>query len=192
MEIAYAGRRSIYEELLGILSDSVIRVEYMENADDCGSDITLLDYYVDSPCRALRVGGDLVVEVAEVISGSVDDLVVGADAGSRKFGLALLSGNELLMHVMLTPRRAEALLSGLRGVLAIGDNPLGRRVARRIGACSVFESVVMVDEAEAARKRDWLRGRYPSLRLDELDAVAIALSARGGVDWCRGQKIKIA
>ncbi len=127
-----------------------------------GGDITLLDYYVDSPLQGIeggqRLGGG---EVAEAISESVDDLVVGADAGSRKFGLALLSGNELLMHAMLTPRRAEALLGRLRGgVLAIGDNPLGgRRVASRIGgACGVFESVAMIDEAEASRKRDWLRG----------------------------------
>jgi len=103
----------------------------------------------------------------------------------------LMSGNELLMHATLTPRRAVSMLKELRGSLAIGNNALGRSFVREVNACGVFDSVTLVNEAEAAGKRDWLRDRYPSLESDELDAVAIALSSAGGIDACHRQKIKI-
>ncbi|KUO90428.1 MAG: hypothetical protein RXO22_05095 [Thermocladium sp.] len=192
MRITYAGRRAIYEELLELTSDTIVSIEYIDDPNNCGcGDLMLLDYYIDSNCNAYRIDNDVTRKLARFMAGETNDLMVGADAGSKRFGIVLMSGNELLMHATLTPRRAVSMLKELRGSLAIGNNALGRSFVREVNACGVFDSVTLVNEAEAAGKRDWLRDRYPSLESDELDAVAIALSSAGGIDACHRQKIKI-
>lgn len=191
MRITYAGRRAIYEELLELTSDTIVSIEYIDDPNNCGcGDLMLLDY-IDSNCNAYRIDNDVTRKLASFMAGETNDLMVGADAGSKRFGIVLMSGNELLMHATLTPRRAVSMLKELRGSLAIGNNALGRSFVREVNACGVFDSVTLVNEAEAAGKRDWLRDRYPSLESDELDAVAIALSSAGGIDACHRQKIKI-
>jgi hypothetical protein len=192
VRITYAGRRAIYEELLELTSDTIVSIEYIDDPNNCGcGDLMLLDYYIDSNCNAYRIDNDVTRKLARFMAGETNDLMVGADAGSKRFGIVLMSGNELLMHATLTPRRAVSMLKELRGSLAIGNNALGRSFVREVNACGVFDSVTLVNEAEAAGKRDWLRDRYPSLESDELDAVAIALSSAGGIDACHRQKIKI-
>lgn len=192
MRITYAGRRAIYEELLELTSDTIVSIEYIDDPNNCGcGDLMLLDYYIDSNCNAYRIDNDVTRKLARFMAGETNDLMVGADAGSKRFGIVLMGGNELLMHATLTPRRAVSMLKELRGSLAIGNNALGRSFVREVNACGVFDSVTLVNEAEAAGKRDWLRDRYPSLESDELDAVAIALSSAGGIDACHRQKIKI-
>jgi len=192
VRITYAGRRAIYEELLELTSDTIVSIEYIDDPNNCGcGDLMLLDYYIDSNCNAYRIDNDVTRKLASFMAGETNDLMVGADAGSKRFGIVLMSGNELLMHATLTPRRAVSMLKELRGSLAIGNNALGRSFVREVNACGVFDSVTLVNEAEAAGKRDWLRDRYPSLESDELDAVAIALSSAGGIDACHRQKIKI-
>ncbi len=192
VRITFAGRRAIYEELLELTSDTIVSIGYIDDPNDCKcGDLMLLDYYIDSNCKAYRIDNDVIGKLARLMVGEANDLMVGADAGSKRFGIVLMSGNELLMHATLTPRRAVSILKELRGALAIGNNALGRSFVRDINACRVFDSVTLVNEAEAAVKRDWLRDRYPSLESDELDAVAIALSSIGGIDACRRQKIKI-
>jgi hypothetical protein len=192
VRITYAGRRAIYEELLELTSDTIVSIEYIDDPNNCGcGDLMLLDYYIDSNCNAYRIDNDVTRKLARFMAGETNDLMVGADAGSKRFGIVLMSGNELLMHATLTPRRAVSMLKELRGSLAIGNNALGRSFVREVNACGVFDSVTLVNEAEAAGKRDWLRDKYPSLESDELDAVAIALSSAGGIDACHRQKIKI-
>jgi len=192
VRITYAGRRAIYEELLELTSDTIVSIEYIDDPNNCGcGDLMLLDYYIDSNCNAYRIDNDVTRKLARFMAGETNDLMVGADAGSKRFGIVLMGGNELLMHATLTPRRAVSMLKELRGSLAIGNNALGRSFVREVNACGVFDSVTLVNEAEAAGKRDWLRDRYPSLESDELDAVAIALSSAGGIDACHRQKIKI-
>jgi hypothetical protein len=190
LEVSFAGRRSIFNELSRMVTGS-IKVRYIDSSviTAVGNSVGLLDYYVDNvECigNCIKVGknigpvelmGYLINAVVKMLNGGLTKM--GIDYGTERTGVVLVYDNTPLMGSVLTPSGLMRLLRLINSKLdsvAVGDSPavhsfLGEGIR---DLCAIAGSVLIVDELESSRLRGWVS--VNGLSDDVADAYAIALT----------------
>ena len=190
LEVSFAGRRSIFNELSRMVTGS-IKVRYIDSSviTAVGNSVGLLDYYVDNvECigNCIKVGknigpvelmGYLINAVVKMLNGRLTKM--GIDYGTERTGVVLVYDNTPLMGSVLTPSGLMRLLRLINSKLdsvAVGDSPavhsfLGEGIR---DLCAIAGSVLIVDELESSRLRGWVS--VNGLSDDVADAYAIALT----------------
>jgi len=190
LEVSFAGRRSIFNELSRMVTGS-IKVRYIDSSviTAMGNSVGLLDYYVDNvECigNCIKVGknigpvelmGYLINAVVKMLNGGLTKM--GIDYGTERTGVVLVYDNTPLMGSVLTPSGLMRLLRLINSKLdsvAVGDSPAVHSfLGEGIGdLCAIAGSVLIVDELESSRLRGWVS--VNGLSDDVADAYAIALT----------------
>lgn len=190
MEVSFAGRRNIFNELSRMVTGS-IKVRYVDSSliMAIGNSVGLLDYYVDNvECigNCIKVGknigpvelmGYLINAVVKMLNGGLTKM--GIDYGTERTGVVLVYDNTPLMGSVLTPSGLMRLLRLINSKLdsvAVGDSPAVHSfLGEGIGdLCAIAGSVLIVDELESSRLRGWVS--VNGLSDDVADAYAIALT----------------
>jgi hypothetical protein len=190
LEVSFAGRRSIFNELSRMVTGS-IKVRYIDSSviTAVGNSVGLLDYYVDNvECigNCIKVGknigpvelmGYLINAVVKMLNGRLTKM--GIDYGTERTGVVLVYDNTPLMGSVLTPSGLMRLLRLINSKLdsvAVGDSPAVHSfLGEGIGdLCAIAGSVLIVDELESSRLRGWVS--VNGLSDDVADAYAIALT----------------
>jgi len=190
LEVSFAGRRSIFNELSRMVTGS-IKVRYVDSSliMAIGNSVGLLDYYVDNvECvgNCIRVGKDagsvelmsyLINAVVKMLNGGLTKM--GIDYGTERTGVVLVYDNTPLMGSVLTPSGLMRLLRLINSKLdsvAVGDSPAVHSfLGKGIGdLCAIAGSILIVDELESSRLRGWVS--VNGLSDDVADAYAIALT----------------
>jgi len=190
LEVSFAGRRSIFNELSRMVTGS-IKVRYVDSSliMAIGNSVGLLDYYVDNvECigNCIKVGknigpvelmGYLINAVVKMLNGGLTKM--GIDYGTERTGVVLVYDNTPLMGSVLTPSGLMRLLRLINSKLdsvAVGDSPAVHSfLGEGIGdLCAIAGSVLIVDELESSRLRGWVS--VNGLSDDVADAYAIALT----------------
>jgi hypothetical protein len=190
LEVSFAGRRSIFNELSRMVTGS-IKVRYVDSSliMAIGNSVGLLDYYVDNvECvgNCIRVGKDagsvelmsyLINAVVKMFNGGLTKM--GIDYGTERTGVVLVYDNTPLMGSVLTSSglmRLIRLINVKLNSVAVGDSPAVHSfLGEGIGdLCAIAGSILIVDELESSRLRGWVS--VNGLSDDVADAYAIALT----------------
>ncbi len=96
---------------------------------------------------------------------------LGVDLGTSKNGVVYVWSGEPLLHAVLDWPSVEAILKNTNNLeVHIGASPyVDVKKAASLLNCN---KVRLVDELTASWSRRWLRGKYPYLEEDEIDALS--------------------
>lgn len=201
MEVSFIGRRSVFNELSSIVTGP-ISVKYADSRviRAVGNEVCILDYYVDADCsgNCVRVGRYVEpVELMGILTNVMVNMLnyelikMGIDYGTERTGVVLVYDNTPLIGNILTPVKLIKLIKLINGRLsgvAIGDSPPARRFLgiSISDLCSITDNVLVIDELESSRLRNWVSAN--GLMDDVADAYAIALTKPKVVIKCTSSK----
>lgn len=192
------GRRSVFNDLRKMVT-SLISLRYMDSnvVNAVGNSICVLDYYVDDvkcigncvriskDIEQVELMGHLINAVINVLGGELTK--IGIDYGTERVGVVLVYDNAPLIGNVLTHVKLIKLLRLINGKLssaAVGDSPTVHEFLKEDlkELCSVANRILIVDELESSRLRNWISTN--GLASDVADAYAITLTRPKAVIKC--------
>lgn len=182
MRIGFIGRRRCFDDV----RRTVFNLYYGDDGE-----LVIAD-------SALRIGagleincdGDLTVQLFSKISEALPGAVLGVDLGSMHNGVVLVHRGDLVLHSVVAEEELDSILKSVKNLsaVAVGLSPyvnVAAVVELLKGRCDDVRSVKLIDERTSARRRLWLRRKYPGLREDEIDALSFTLGEGITLDICR-------
>lgn len=175
MRLGFVGRRRCFDSV----RRAVVGLFYGNG------DITIADAALRAKADVeINCDGDVLVELFAKLSAALEGSVLGIDLGEAKNGVVLAWRGEPVVHSTVSRQELEAiLLASNVGLIAVGLSPLAASLIGALKArCPV--SVLLVDEKIAARRRPWLKKKFPELGEDEIDALSFALGGGISLEIC--------